>query len=316
MSLAENEKPTEPRIFIRGNARNPGNKVPRQFLAVLSDNDRKPFSNGSGRLELAQAIASPANPLTARVFVNRVWMHHFGAALVRTPGDFGVRSEPPDHPELLDHLASRFIADGWSVKKLHRRILLSSAYQQASDDQTEYGKVDPDNRLLWRANRRRLEFEALRDAAIAASGALDLTMGGRAADIAGDPANNRRTVYGYIERQNLPGLFRTFDFPNPDALSPQRYVTTVPQQALFLMNSPFLLDKAKKFAARPDVAARGGTAERVEALYRLVYGRAPEAEESTLALRYLEKGGTTPAEEAWTRYAQALLLANEFAYLD
>jgi hypothetical protein len=307
------------RIFIRGNARNEGEEVPRRFLDVLTRGERKPFTEGSGRLELARAIASSENPLTARVIANRVWTLHFGAGLVRTPGDFGARSDPPTHPELLDWLATRFIEGGWSLKKLHRTIILSSAYRQSAEGNPESLRLDPDNRLVGRANRRRLDFEAMRDAVLAVSGALDLTAGGPAVDIAGDPSNARRTVYGFIDRQNLPSMFRTFDFASPDTTSPQRYVTTVPQQALFLMNSPFMDTNARRLATRPDVASRKDPRERAGAIHLLAYGRAPDAEETALALRFIEKqgaGGPEAEAAAWTRYAQAILLSNEFQFLD
>ena len=206
MALVDRPTPVNPRILLRGNPGNAGPEVPRQFLGCLAGPERKPFEHGSGRLELAQAIVDPANPLTARVLVNRVWLQHFGVGLVRTPSDFGLRSEPPSHPELLDHLAYDFIHHGWSLKWLHRQILLSSTYQQASTDRPECRGPDPENRLLWRMNRRRLEWEALRDALLAASGTLDLTIGGHSVDLMAEPFSHRRTVYGMIDRQNLPGV--------------------------------------------------------------------------------------------------------------
>jgi hypothetical protein len=287
--------------------------VPRQFLAVLSGEKRRPFTQGSGRLELAQAVASPDNPLTARVLVNRVWGWHFGQGLVRTPSDFGTRSDPPSHPELLDHLAATFVADGWSVKRLHRRILLSSAYRQRSDDRPDCRGTGPENMLLWRMNRQRLDFEATRDALLAVGGRLDGTLGGPSvADVLG-PAARRRTLYGRLDRLSVPGLYRAFDFPSPDASSPQRDQTTVPQQALFLMNNAFVAECARGLLRRPEIAAETNTDARVRRLYRLAYGRAPAAEEAALAREYL---GASPAPAAWERYAQALLLANEFVYID
>ncbi|HEX4591662.1 MAG TPA: DUF1549 and DUF1553 domain-containing protein, partial [Gemmataceae bacterium] len=258
MAMADAPTPVQPHVFLRGNPGNRGPDVPRQFLEVLAGTDRKPFTHGSGRLDLAKAIADPKNPLTARVFVNRVWMLHFGKGLVGTPSDFGMRSDPPTHPELLDYLADRFVQDGWSIKQLHRLILLSDTYRQRSDDRPECVKVDPENRLVWKFNRQRLDLEAMRDGMLAAAGRLDFTIGGPAVDLLAPPFAPRRTVYGFIDRQNLPGLFRTFDFASPDTHAPQRYTTTVPQQALFLMNSPFAVQQAKALAARPDV---GGASE-------------------------------------------------------
>jgi mono/diheme cytochrome c family protein len=299
MALVDNKTPQNPRVFIRGNANNHGPEVPRQFLEVLAGPGRKPFEKGSGRLELAEAIASPDNPLTARVIVNRVWMYHFGAPLVRTPSDFGLRSEPPSHPELLDYLAARFVQDGWSLKKLHRLIMVSRAYQQSSEHNAKAAKEDPGNQLLWRMNRKRLDFEAMRDTFLALGGGVDLTQGGRPVDLTTEPLTARRTIYGFVERQNLPGLFRTFDFASPDTTSPQRFATTVPQQALFLMNSPFVVQQAGKLIARPEVRRAASVDEKLERLHRICFQRAPEKEELSLAKRFIEAQSTNqPAVEA------------------
>ena len=296
MVLVENSTPYTPHVFVRGNANNPGAEVPRQFLEVVAGSNRKPFQKGSGRLELAQAIASRDNPLTARVIVNRVWLYHFGAGLVRTPSDFGLRSDPPTHPELLDWLSARFMDGGWSIKKLHRLILLSSTYQQSSDDNGRYARTDPDNRMLWKNNRKRLDFEAMRDSLLAAAGQIDLTAGGHAVDITTEPFSTRRTVYGFVERQNLPGLFRTFDFASPDTTSPQRFSTTVPQQALFLMNSPFVILQARHFVERPEFKSAASPEERVRLFYERAYQRAPEPDELKLALRFVESQSRRPAD--------------------
>jgi hypothetical protein len=263
MALEELPTPHNPRVFIRGNPGTPGDEVPRQFLAILSPEERTAYKDG-GRLELAKAIASPENPLTARVFVNRVWAQHFGAGLVRTPSNFGVRGDAPTHPELLDWLARAFVADKWSMKRLHRLILLSSVYRQSTRDNPEYRKTDPLNLLLWRQNRRRLDLEAMRDSILAVSGTLDPAMGGRAVEITTAPYSTRRTVYGYVDRLNLPNLFKTFDFAVPDMHSPQRFVTTIPQQALFMMNSPFLMEQAGKLAGQSDVQREDKSEPRVQ----------------------------------------------------
>jgi hypothetical protein len=321
MVLQDLPTPMTPRVLLRGNPGNPGPVVPRQFLGVLAGPKRKPFTDGSGRLELARAIASRDNPLTARVLVNRVWQHLFGHGLVRTPSDFGLRSEPPSHPELLDYLAWRFMEDGWSVKRLHRLILLTRAYQQSSQERADGERIDPDNKLLWRMNRRRLDFEAMRDALLAVSGSLDRTAGGPALDITAAPFTGRRTLYGFIDRQNLPGVFRTFDFASPDTSTAERHMTTVPQQALFLLNSPFVLQQARTLVRQPDVAGAEGAA-RVQRLYRRVYGRSADRDEVALGLRYLEAARNEPGPagaaglDPWARYAQVLLLANEFMFVD
>jgi mono/diheme cytochrome c family protein len=306
MILEEIDPTHNPRIFVRGNAANPGAEVPRQFLSVLSSNDQKPFQNKSGRLELAQQIASSDNPLTARVFVNRVWLGHFGAPLVRTPSDFGLRSETPSHPELLDYLARRFIDDGWSVKKVHRLIMLSSTYQQSSALRPECAAVDAENRLLWRMNRRRLDFETTRDALLAAAGDVDLTVGGPAVDITGMPFPKRRTLYARIERQNLPGLFRAFDFASPDNHSPQRFTTTVPQQALFLLNGPFVGERAASLARRDDVAGINDPAARIRQIYAIVFAREPTSDELKLGHSFIENAGDeTPGPSPLEMLAEA-----------
>ena len=217
MVLNDSPTPVEPVVFIRGNPGRPGKQVSRHFLQAVGDfGARRVFKKGSGRLELAQDIASPQNPLTARVIVNRVWMHHFGAGIVRTASDFGIRGTPPSHPELLDYLASHFMQEGWSLKKLHRQILLSAVYQQASVLRPDQEEKDPENKLLWRMNPTRLEFEPMRDSWLAVAGDLDLTIGGRGFDIQSRRAQGRRSVYAFIDRQDLPQLFRTFDFASPD----------------------------------------------------------------------------------------------------
>ena len=301
MVLNDLPKPVEPHVFLRGNSGRPGKQVPRQFLKLIAGPDRKPFADGSGRLELARAIASKDNPLTPRVIVNRLWFQHFGAGLVATPSDFGVRSDPPTHPELLDWLAADFTAHGWSLKHLHRRIVLSSTYRQASDDRPEAKAKDPENRLVWKFNRRRLEFEALRDALLATSGALDPAVGGRPVVINEPPFPPRRTIYGFIDRQNLDGVYRTFDFASPDASSPRRYATTVPQQALFLMNSPFVIEQARRLAARPELS-NGPAGSRVDAAYARVFGREPTEGERAVGVAFVqgrERSGPSLPTPVW-----------------
>ncbi len=253
MVLRDNEQPRDAHVFIRGNHNRPGPEVPRRFLSVMAGQGEKfaaPFTQGSGRLELAQAIADPANPLTARVIANRVWMHHFGQPLVSSPSDFGIRSEAPRQRRLLNYLAWRLIDRRWSIKSLHREILLSATYQQESADRPETRARDPENELLWRMNRRRLEYEPLRDELLFVAGKLDAAMGGKPVNTFAAPYPPRRSVYAVIDRQDLPNLLRAFDFASPDQSAARRSETTVPQQALFLMNSPFMLDLAAALALR------------------------------------------------------------------
>lgn len=319
MAMVDAPSPVEPHIFIRGNPARQGDRVPRRFLAVLSHGEREPFKHGSGRLDLAQAIASRDNPLTARVLVNRVWLHHFGSPLVNTPSDFGVRTDRPTHPALLDWLAATFMDQGWSLKRLHRLILLSNTYQQASAERIECAAVDPENRLLWRMNRRRLDFEAMRDSYLTVAGRLDQALGGRPVDIWAAPFSSRRSVYAYLDRQDLPGVFRIFDFPNPDVSNESRPRTTVPQQALFAMNSRFVIEQVRRLAKRPELANETSGPRRVQALYRILFERPPRDDELELARRFL----TAPTSfdeisklSPWELYAQALLSANEFMFVD
>jgi hypothetical protein len=230
--------------------------------------------------------------------VNRIWMLHFGRGLVETPSDFGVRTPPPSHPELLDYLAAEFMDEGWSVKKIHRLIVTSQAYRQSSAElgarNAELAK-DPENRLLWRMNRRRIEFEAMRDAMLAVAGRLDVKAFGRPVDIWKTPYSGRRTVYGYIDRQDLPGVFGVFDFANPDVTIDQRPRTTVPQQALFAMNSPFVQEQAKHIAARPEIANAANDAARTTALFRTIYDRSPTADEAASVQSFLSHLAAIPA---------------------
>jgi hypothetical protein len=299
MTMADAPQPHNERVFIRGNPGNPGEEAPRQFLPCLAGDKLRPFIDGSGRLELARAIASRDNPLTARVAVNRVWLNFFGAGLVRTPSDFGLRSDPPTHPELLDFLARRFMDEGWSLKKLHRLIVLSSTYGQSSHETEEMRRRDPANLLLSRMNRRRLDLEAMRDSLLVVAGALDPAVGGPAVDMFSQPFTRRRTIYGQVERQNLPGLFRTFDFANPDTHSAQRFTTIVPQQALFLLNSPFVVEQASSLAARSEVQSIADARERVVELYRLVLGRGPTDAEIQPVLEFVATAGTSTSPTVW-----------------
>ncbi len=301
-------KPTNLKVHVRGNPATLGEEAPRRFLAILGGDEAPAFKEGSGRLELARAITSRGNPLTARVFVNRVWAHHFGRGIVATVDNFGSLGERPTHRELLDYLAARFM-DGWSVKALHREILLSAAYQMSSRHDEKNARVDPDNRLLWRMNRRRLEVEPWRDAMLAAAGNLDRAMGGPSRDLS-SPDNRRRTLYAAVSRHNLDPLLRLFDFPDPNLTSGRRAETTVPLQQLFVLNGDFMMRQARGLADR--VGGSGSVEERIRRAFALAYGRPPREREVQLGMRFLAEG---PAG-AWEQYAQVLLSANEFAFID
>ncbi len=326
MSMADRSNLMEQYVFVRGNPMRRGQRVERRFIQLLSEDDSEPFRKGSGRSELAAAIVSPKNPLTARVLVNRVWGWHFGRGLVTTPSDFGIRSSPPSHPELLDYLARRFLDEGRSLKDLHRWILRSNAWQQITDDRPECRQVDPENRLLWKMNRRRLEFESMRDSMLAVSGRLTPAGGGppveRSPD---DPAGTHRTIYGLLDRELLPGLFRVFDFPSPDISSPQRSRTTVPQQALFLLNNPFVMAQADALADELNLTlGPTDTNGRIRYLFRRILSRDPAPDEIRSVVRLAVRSESTISEEMpdstpalpWTELAQVLLISNEFLFAD
>jgi len=287
--LTDVANPRDYPVLIRGEAQNTGDIVPRRFLEILSaDPKQRPaWREGSGRLQLAQAIADPRNPITARVLVNRIWQEHFGSGFVATPDDLGNMAGAPTHPELLDWLAARFVEDGGSLKQLHRTILLSATYQQSSRVHDAGLAKDPDNRLLWRARLRRLDFEEVYDGLLTVAGSLDRTIGGRPVVPSSEGFGKRRALYFFIDRRNPPELLTQFDFPNPDTPSGKRFDTTVPQQALFLMNSPLVIETARKLTHRPEFTGLARDEDRVASLYLAIYQRPPTARELELGLAYV-----------------------------
>jgi len=297
MVMVDKPNPVNGTIFLRGNPGRPGKTVPRQYLELLASGPRQPFTQGSGRRELAEAIASPANPLTARVMVNRVWNQVFGQPLVETPSDFGVRTAPPKNPALLEHLSAKFMTDGWSMKRVLRGMVLSATFRQSSALNEAGLTKDPENLLSWRMNRRRLDFEAMRDSMLRSAGRLDGKAAGQPFDLIADFTTPRRTVFSFIDRQNLPAVFRTFDFANPDYHVAKRNQTTTPQQALWMINHPFSRSLSDSLATQ--TANLTTPTERVQALYRLTLGRAATAGEVTLATDFLREFGVAPAPAAW-----------------
>ena len=288
--LEDLDRPRDSFVFLKGNPGSRGPVAPRQFLEILEGDSRQLFKDGSGRLELAKAIANPKNPLTARVLVNRLWLHHFGEGIARNPDDFGTRSDPPTHPELLDYLAGRFVDEGWSMKKMHKLIMMSAVYQQSSEDNPRYAQIDPENRWLWQMNRRRLDFEALRDTILFIGGKLDLSAGGPSVKLDSEPYSERRSVYGYIDRNNLPSMFAAFDFASPDLSTGKRESTVVPQQALFMMNSKLVVEQAQNLVRRQDFRGQAQPEDRIRLLYNLIYQRTPSDIELKLAQNYLQNG--------------------------
>ncbi len=334
------------RVHIRGSYARLGDMVPRHFPVVIAGENQLPITQGSGRLQLAEWLASDTHPLTGRVWVNRVWQHHFGQGIVRTPSNFGFLGEKPTHPELLDWLASHFVAKdegkirdtryeirggedssfilhpssfacGWSTKKLHKLMLMSATYQQASEGRTETLKADPDNRLVGRMSRQRLEAEAVRDNLLAVSGKLDTSMGGVAYR---DFAIPRRTLYYMTIRSDRAGFGTLFDGANSTACVEKRTVSTVAPQSLYLLNNPFVLDQTRAFAQRlAKEIPEGATSDpaRIRRAYLLLYARPATAEEVHIGLSFLQRVRATVKDNgAWEQYCHILLCANEFVYVD
>jgi hypothetical protein len=360
MGLKDDPHARNIKLNIRGNAHALGEEVPSGFPAILGNTagDPLPFTQGSGRLELAEAIVR--HPLSARVMVNRIWQHHFGRGMVDTPSNFGMMGERPSHPELLEYLAARFIESGWSVKAMHREIMLSAAYQLAYQRSDPNSAADPENRLVWRANFRRLEVEALRDSGLYVSGLLDERVGGPPQEF-DRPTSKKRTIYGRVTRSPY-GLLTLFDYPDPNITSEQREVTNVPLQGLFFMNSDLIQREAEALLARlgPEGAAVQDSAGRIQRAYRFLFQREASQAEVQRGLEFLKKAdalfqsaaadpdsvqasqatqqnqrrprraaatdedpeaAAVPALPAgrmtpWQQYAQALLSAGEFYYVN
>ncbi|MHC4879774.1 MAG: DUF1553 domain-containing protein [Planctomycetota bacterium] len=299
-------KPRDLNVFIRGDAGRLGPQVQRGFLRVFSPEENEPYTNGSGRLELARAITSRDNPLTARVFVNRVWMHHSGVGLVDSPSNFGMTGSTPSHPKLLDDLAVRFMDNGWSLKWLHREIMLSSTYQQSSDPASvaQLKSVDPDNRLLSHFNRRRLEAEAFRDSVLAVSGQLESTSGGPSGDVE-NVGFKRRTLYAAVSRHKLSDTLQTFDFPDPAIHCAKRAETMTPLQQMFVLNSPFMRQQATALADRVQKDGSQTFEQRVQFAHRLLFAREASAAELAIAREFLPNDSSAPASSPLLSDAEA-----------
>ncbi len=301
--------PTDIAVQIRGDALSKGPIVKRRFLTVLSDQPI-PLTNGSGRGDLANAIADRSNPLTARVIVNRIWMQLMGTPLVASPSNFGHLGSPPTHPELLDDLSVRFMENGWSLKWLQREIVLSATYQQSSQIESPKLKVDPENRLRWRMPRRRLSAEAYRDALLNVAGNIETSLGGESIQ-PDQPDSHRRTLYSKVSRLDLNPMLARFDFPDPNAHSAKRHETTTPLQKLFLLNSPFLIAQAEALADRLSLRHQSRQSA-IETAYVTLYGRKPTADDMRLGETYLDEGG----DAAWPQYLHALMIGNEMFIID
>lgn len=304
------------KIHVRGKYDRLGEVAPRRFLRLLAGDERKPVTGGSGRLQLAAWLISPENPLTARVMVNRIWQHHFGEGIVRTPNNFGKLGAPPTHPELLDYLSHRFMESGWSIKAMHRAIMLSATYQQSATGDAATMKADPENKLFGRMNRQRLDAESLRDGLLAAAGRLDEKLGGSSIR---DLNNNRRTLYLMMIRSDRSNYRMLFDAADPNSIVEQRVVSTVAPQALFLMNHPFVLAQTTALAEQVAALKVKSDEKRIEWLYRNLFGRAPTSQEIKIGRESLTKARQALNQNeklVWQEYCQVLLCANEFVYVD
>jgi mono/diheme cytochrome c family protein len=329
--LAEGKIIDQP-VFLHGNPDAKGEIVPKRFPIVLAGDRQPPIAHGSGRLELANWLADPQNPLPARVMVNRIWQWHFGEGIVRTPSNFGMAGERPTHPELLDYLASRFVAGGWSVKAMHRLIMLSSTYQMSSEATAEKRQQDPDNLLWSRFRMRRLDVEEIRDSLLWFDGSLDLSMGGTlqkgfGTDIAfsedrksfNPDESKRRMVYLPLRRSNLPSLLNLFDFGDATTSNEARMATNVAPRALYMMNSKFVFEQTKSLATKL-LAEESDETRRLERAWLLVVGRPPSAAELDDARRYIAGYPGKPDDRegrllAWSSLCRALVASNDFIYV-
>jgi hypothetical protein len=326
-------EPVEQKIFLRGDYNNPGDDAPKAFPTVLAREDDPRFeSKGSGRQQVAEWLSGPRNPLTARVMLNRIWQWHFGEGIVRTPDNFGKMGDRPTHPELLDFLAGEFVRSGWSIKTMQRTIMLSSAYQMSSQGDPKDEEADPENLLLGRFNRQRLDIEEIRDGLLSLDGSLDLTMGGTLQSGFGTDSENaagrlsldptkltRRTVYLPLRRANLPTLLNLFDFGDATTPNGKRLLTNVAPQALFMMNSDFVFERADKLAKELLAVSAASDTDRLRRAYLRILNRALEASETDAALSYVrayaQKYGPSAAA-GWQSLCHILMSSNDFVYLD
>jgi len=308
-AIADLSSPKNLKVHLRGSPYNFGDEVPRRFPEVLSPPDGKPLLDGSGRLALAETIAD--HPLAARVIVNRIWQYHFGTGIVRTPSNFGQVGDRPSHPELLEYLAARFLESNRSLKALHREMMLSATYQLSADPSPESSALDAENRYYWQANRRRLDFEAIRDSLLFLAGNLDATIGGPSAELTED--NHRRTVFGKVSRVRVNNMLALFDFPDPSSSAERRNVTNVPLQRLFFMNSDFVATQAGSVAERIRKEWGDNNRRRIQAAYNLLYSREATESEIDLGLEFLKD---REPEAGWREYAQVLLSSNELIFIN
>jgi hypothetical protein len=312
LHIVRDLKPHDLPVYDRGDMESPGITAPRGWLQVLSKGEPVKFQQGSGRAELARQITDPANPLTARVMVNRVWDLLFGKPLASTTSNFGATGDKPTHPELLDDLAVRFMQNGWSLKRLMRELVISATYRQSSSGSAANAQLDEANDYFWRMNRRQLGIESWRDAIMATAGTL--TLEGGPSQSLDAPTHHKRTIYSQVSRRELNKTLMLFDYPDANVHAARRSNSTTPTQKLFVMNSPFMIEQSKQLAQRLRQSG-SDDASRIRHAYELLFAREPEAEELAIAHEFLKQ----PAESAltaWEQLAQVLLATNEMAWVD
>jgi hypothetical protein len=320
-------------LLVRGNHNQPGDSVPRRFLEAIAGDDQPAADSGSGRLELAQRMIDRWNPLPARVLVNRIWQHHFGAGIVGSPDDFGHQGQPPTHPELLDYLAAQLIDSGWSIKQMHRRMLLTSTYQMSSTAAAAAEAIDPANKLSHHMPVRRLEAEAVRDAVLAVSGRLDrklfgpsvpthltafMTGRGRPGESGPSDGAGRRSIYIAVRRNFLTPMFLAFDFPTPFSTMGRRTESNVPAQSLTMMNNPLVVDEARRWAEKLLASQDASPEDRIRTMYVTAFARPPTPRELDAALRFVtareENYGDDPLRR-WTDLCHVLMNTKEFIFV-
>jgi hypothetical protein len=309
LHVVRDGEPTDLTVFIRGNVQSLGPKTHRGFLTILSQDAPEQFQSGSGRLELAEAITRPQNPLTARVFVNRVWGQLMGEPLVGTPSNLGALGDPPSHPELLDDLAVRFMENAWSIKWLVRELVTSATYRQSSTSSARQRQIDPSNRWLSRMHRKRLTVEAWRDSLLTVAGRLATTIGGPSMD-PDNPDSTRRTLYASVSRFQLNPMLNLYDFPDANIHADRRVTTTTPLQKLFVLNHPFIIRQAEAAVARLGEQRLHDPDGTITTLYLRMFAREPFEDERQLAREFVT------SRDAWVEYVHALMASNELLFVD
>jgi len=318
MAILDRPTPVESQVFIKGDPNKRGDRVPRRFLEFFGTGEK--YKSGSGRLELANDIISTNNPLTSRVIINRIWQNHFTEGFIKTPDDFGVQTPEPIHSALLDYLAFKLMEDGWKLKSIHKYIMMSAVYQQTAKANPNQFAIDPNNNYLSKMNMRKLEFEALRDTILFIGGSLDLTTGGQSVDISvenKDGFSKRKSIYSLIDRNRLPEFFSTFDFATPEMTTGKRFNTTVPKQALFLMNSQIVIEQVELMVKSSTFKSISTDIDKITYLYKKCLQRTPDQLDLTISTQFLKNSREVKNDklDEWEQLAHVLLMSNEMVFI-